>query len=61
MQAIETAVCFQKERELGSFTNNGDNSNEKVVKKTGFDKYNVSVSHSMNMEMPSFMCYGGHK
>ena len=33
MQAIETAVCLQKERELGSFTNNGDNSNENVKKK----------------------------
>ena len=50
MQAIETAVCLQKERELGSFTNNGDNSNE-----------NVLVSHSMTMKMPSFRCYGGHK
>ena len=30
-------------------------------KKTSFDKYNVLVSHSMTMKMPSFMCYGGHK
>ena len=36
MQAIETAVCLQKERELGSFTNNGDNSNENAKKKNKF-------------------------
>ena len=61
MQAIETAECLQKERELGSFTDNGDNSNENAKKKPSFDKYNVLVSHSMTMKMPSFMCYEGHK